>query len=97
MMRRLRRLFFFLSDALDASALNCCPFSAAASLFSRWASKSTSRMFKRLAILAPSALACVHPPYVNGGSYGVGEVRCQCLSTESSRVPCLRDVVSEGC
>jgi len=51
------------------------------------ASKGRSRRISP--ILAPSVLHCSHPPYVNGGSYGVGDVRCHCLSAASSRLPCL--------
>lgn len=57
-------------------------------------SNSCSRAFSRLAMRRPSALDCNHPPYVRGGSYGVGEVRCQLLSAASRRAPCLRMVVS---
>lgn len=49
----------------------------------------SSLAFKRLAIRAPSARPWIQPPYVKGGSYGVGEVRCHSLSTASIRAPCL--------
>jgi hypothetical protein len=37
----------------------------------------------------PSALDWIQPPYVSGGSYGVGDVRCHDLSAASNRAPCL--------
>jgi hypothetical protein len=43
-----------------------------------------------VAMRAPRALDWVQPPYVRGGSYGVGEVKCHCLSAASSRAPCLK-------
>lgn len=49
----------------------------------------SSRAFNRLAIRAPSARPWIQPPYVKGGSYGAGEVRCHSLSTASIRAPCL--------
>ena len=42
-----------------------------------------------LAIFAPKAWDCLQPPYVRGESYGVGEVRCHCVSAASSLAPCL--------
>ena len=54
----------------------------------------SSRLCKTLAILAPSALDWVQPPYVRGVSYGVGEVRCHFGSAESNLVPCLESSVS---
>lgn len=55
-----------------------------------WLSLSCSNA----AIRWPSALACDQPPYVSGGSYGVGEERCHDLSAASRRAPCLQTVLA---
>lgn len=52
--------------------------------------KDCSRACSKAAIRRPSARDWFQPPYVIGGSYGVGEERCQLLSAASSRAPCLR-------
>lgn len=48
-----------------------------------------SRSWRRAAMRWPRAFAWDQPPYVRGGSYGVGEERCHDLSAASSRAPCL--------
>jgi hypothetical protein len=42
------------------------------------------------AMRCPMARDCDQPPYVSGGSYGVGDDRCHSLSAASRRFPCLR-------
>lgn len=53
--------------------------------------RACSRM---LAIWWPTWRAWRRPPYVRGGSYGVGELRCHFLSAASRRLPCLGSKLS---
>lgn len=48
-----------------------------------------ARVLSMFAIRDPNALAWFQPPYVRGGSYGAGDVRCHSASAASSRAPCL--------
>lgn len=86
------RFFFFGRDG--------CDFGASRALNSRWARSALAPCFaasassvscwcRRAAMRRPSDLACDQPPYVRGGSYGVGDVRCHDLSEASRRAPCL--------
>ena len=47
-------------------------------------------------IARPVWVACERPFCVSGGSYGVGEVRCQSGSSWSNRAPWRRKKIGEG-
>lgn len=71
-------LLCLLAKSCDLTFLSCSGAAA-----------SCSRASSRVAMRTPSARHWVHPPYVKGGSYGVGVERCQDGSDASSRRPCL--------
>lgn len=83
---------FFVPEAVPWVVLDAlepaCAVSVSEALLASFAF-SSSRAWSNEAMRRPRAFPWDQPPYVRGGSYGVGEVRCHCLSAASRRAPCL--------